>query len=91
MEHASRCAGEESPRSGDRPEVPAEHRPGTPAPIVERRLRDGTVHKVVKIFYDPVELSHKLAELGWSAAIELTDEGFIVGVATRDQAPPDNG
>jgi ubiquinone/menaquinone biosynthesis C-methylase UbiE len=49
--------------------------------VVPRRLRDGTIHKIVKIFYDSEELGHKLAVLGWSSEIELTTEGLLVGKA----------
>jgi SAM-dependent methyltransferase len=56
---------------------------GAAGPIVERRLRDGTVHRIVKVFHEPGELSRRLTELGWSADIELTDDGLIVGVVRR--------
>jgi SAM-dependent methyltransferase len=49
--------------------------------IAERRLRDGSVHTIVKVFYDADELARILAGLGWSAEVELTEEGFIVGAA----------
>ncbi len=52
------------------------------SPIVRRRLRDGTIHEIVKIFYDSGVLGRKLAGLGWSAEIEVTGEGLLVG--TRD-------
>ncbi len=41
--------------------------PGTP--MVQRQLRDGTAHKVVKMLYDPVDLADKLAAIGWRADI----------------------
>jgi SAM-dependent methyltransferase len=54
------------------------------AGAAERQLRDGSVHKIVKVFYAADELTRVLAGLGWSAEIELTDEGFIVGTARRE-------
>jgi SAM-dependent methyltransferase len=48
---------------------------------VERRLRDGSVHAIVKVFHDPGELTDALAAFGWAAEIDLTSEGYIVGTA----------
>jgi SAM-dependent methyltransferase len=48
--------------------------------LVRRRLRDGTVHRVVKIFWDPVELRARLQSLGWNARVESTGH-FIWGEA----------
>jgi SAM-dependent methyltransferase len=50
----------------------------------ERQLRDGSVHTIVKVFHEPEELARTLGGLGWSAEIELTDEGFIVGTARSE-------
>ena len=41
-------------------------------PAVWRRLRDGSQHRVVKVYYSPGELVVRLAELGWSAEIRQT-------------------
>jgi SAM-dependent methyltransferase len=54
------------------------------AGAAERQLRDGSVHKIVKVFHEPEELTRTLAGLGWSAEIELTDEGFIVCTARSE-------
>jgi ubiquinone/menaquinone biosynthesis C-methylase UbiE len=51
------------------------------SPVVQRRLRDGTIHEIVKIFYDSEKLGRKLAGLGWSTEIEQTGEGLLVGKA----------
>jgi hypothetical protein len=51
--------------------------------LSERRLRDGSVHRIVKVFHQPAELERKLADLGWAAKVRLTDGGFLVGVARR--------
>jgi SAM-dependent methyltransferase len=55
--------------------------PGQPAPTVWRRLRDGSQHRVVKVFYRPAELAARLAALGWSASIREVDVGVLVGTA----------
>ncbi len=59
------------------------------SPIVERRLRNGTIHEIVKIFYDPAELLGQLADLAWAADIELTSEGLLVGTARPEEAHAD--
>jgi demethylmenaquinone methyltransferase/2-methoxy-6-polyprenyl-1,4-benzoquinol methylase len=65
------ASSSEAPATGD---APAD---------VRRRLRDGSIHRIVKVFHGPAELAIALSELAWSAEIELTDEGFIVGIAQR--------
>jgi hypothetical protein len=37
--------------------------------MVERQLKDGTAHKVVKMLYDPRDLAERLAAIGWTADI----------------------
>ena len=53
------------------------------SPVVKRQLRDGTIHEIVKIFYEPEELRRMLVDLGWTANVDLTDEGLLVGSARR--------
>jgi ubiquinone/menaquinone biosynthesis C-methylase UbiE len=53
------------------------------SPVVKRQLRDGTIHEIVKIFYEPEELRRMLSDLGWTAEIDLADEGLLVGSARR--------
>jgi SAM-dependent methyltransferase len=50
-------------------------------PAVWRRLRDGSEHRVVKVFYKPGELAARLAELGWSAEIRESSTPLLVGTA----------
>ena len=50
---------------------------------VWRRLRDGSKHRVVKVYYSPGELTARLAELGWSAEIRETSTPLLVGTARR--------
>jgi SAM-dependent methyltransferase len=52
-----------------------------PTPTVWRRLRDGSEHRVVKVFYQPAELAARLAELGWSASVRETSVRLLVGAA----------
>jgi hypothetical protein len=53
------------------------------ATTVWRRLRDGSEHRVVKVYYTPGELAARLAELGWSADIRETSSPLLVGTAHR--------
>ena len=57
--------------------------PGQPTPAVWRRLRDGSEHRVVKVFYTPGQLTARLAELGWSAGVRETSTPLLVGTARR--------
>jgi demethylmenaquinone methyltransferase/2-methoxy-6-polyprenyl-1,4-benzoquinol methylase len=52
-------------------------------PAVWRPLRDGSEHRVVKVYYSPGELAARLAELGWSAEIRETSTPLLVGTARR--------
>jgi len=52
-------------------------------PAVWRPLRDGSEHRVVKVYYTPGQLTAKLAALGWSAAIRETSPPLLVGNARR--------
>ena len=52
-------------------------------PAVWRPLRDGSEHRVVKVYYTPGELTARLAELGWSADIRETSPPLLVGTARR--------
>ncbi len=56
---------------------------GQATPAVWRRLRDGSEHRVVKVFYSPAELTARLAELGWSAHIRETSTPLLIGTARR--------
>ena len=52
----------------------------TEGDIQQRRLSDGSVHRVVKVMYEPAELEAVLAGVGWTAAIEGI-RWFIYGSA----------
>jgi ubiquinone/menaquinone biosynthesis C-methylase UbiE len=59
------------------------------SPIVKRRLRNGTIHEIVKIFYDPDELLGKLGDLGWAGDIEVISEGLLIGTARPEEPAAD--
>jgi SAM-dependent methyltransferase len=61
--------------------------PDQVTPAVWRRLRDGSEHRVVKVYYSPAELAARLAELGWSAEIRETSTPLLVGTARRISDP----
>lgn len=43
---------------------------GSDVPLAIRRLRDGSTHRVVKIFWEPDALESRLRELGWAVTIQ---------------------
>lgn len=45
----------------------------------ERKLNDGRVYQVVKIFHEPMKLTKSVQNLGWSANIQSTTSHFIYG------------
>ncbi len=52
--------------------------------VVERRLEDGSTHRVVKVFWDPEDLQHRLAGLGWRANVRPSGADWFVGEASLD-------
>jgi SAM-dependent methyltransferase len=61
--------------------------PDQATPAVWRRMRDGSEHRVVKVYYSPAELAARLAELGWSASIHETSTPLLIGTARRTSDP----
>jgi SAM-dependent methyltransferase len=45
----------------------------------ERKLNDGRVYQVVKIFHEPVQLEKSLQDFGWTGQIQATANHFIYG------------
>jgi 2-polyprenyl-3-methyl-5-hydroxy-6-metoxy-1,4-benzoquinol methylase len=45
----------------------------------ERKLNDGRVYQVVKIFHEPIQLEKSLQDLGWSSDLHATSNHFIYG------------
>jgi demethylmenaquinone methyltransferase/2-methoxy-6-polyprenyl-1,4-benzoquinol methylase len=62
--------------------------PDQATPTVWRRLRDGSDHRVVKVFYSPAELAARLAELDWSASVRETGVPLLVGTARPRSSDP---
>jgi demethylmenaquinone methyltransferase/2-methoxy-6-polyprenyl-1,4-benzoquinol methylase len=56
---------------------------GAASSIIQRRLRDGSVHRAVKVPHTPIELENRLAELGWNIAVRSTKGPFFWGVGGR--------
>jgi SAM-dependent methyltransferase len=50
--------------------------------VQRRRLNDGSEHRVVKLFYEPDELTARLAAIGWRAELTGTPD-FIFGSVIR--------
>jgi len=67
----------------DRPAAAEEETyvPGS-AEVVERRLADGSVHRLVKLPRDASELSGRLARLGWRADVRPVPPGWLAGEAS---------
>jgi len=64
------------------PEAPEEKRrlgwtPGDHTML--RRLSDGREFRIVKVFYDPVELQAQLADLGWRFSVRTTKNHLLYG------------
>jgi 2-polyprenyl-3-methyl-5-hydroxy-6-metoxy-1,4-benzoquinol methylase len=44
-----------------------------------RRLADGREYRIIKRFYEPLQLQQQLAELGWKTTVHTTTSFFIYG------------
>lgn len=49
--------------------------------IIFRRLADGSVHRLVKVFVDPGQLSARLGQLGWQSRIRRDGPDWVIGEA----------
>ena len=60
--------------------IAAGNRLGTPQDTsVTRQLNDGRSFEIVKIFYDPDDLTRRLERLGWAAEVHTTEQFFLYG------------
>lgn len=50
--------------------------------VVIRKLEDGSVHRAIKIFWEPEELRSRLQALGWETRIQSTED-FLCGWGRR--------
>ena len=55
------------------------------ATTTTRKLNDGRVFEIVKVFYETGPLEARLAELGWQAQVARTEHYFLYGQAVRRQ------
>ncbi len=51
--------------------------------VAERRLSDGSTHRIVKTFLDPRDITTRLSELGWRADVATLGSGWVIGDASR--------
>ncbi len=52
---------------------------GEGSEVIQRTLRDGAAHRLVKVPYEPSELERRLAALGWSVRVSQTQGPFYWG------------
>jgi SAM-dependent methyltransferase len=50
--------------------------------VVRRRLNDGREFDIVKVFYDPAALEHRLLQRGWNGSVRTTGTFFLYGLMT---------
>jgi SAM-dependent methyltransferase len=50
--------------------------------VVRRRLNDGREFDIVKEFYDPADLEHRLLQRGWNGSVRTTGMFFLYGLMT---------
>lgn len=50
--------------------------------VVRRRLNDGREFDIVKVFYDPADLEHRLLQRGWNGSVQSTGMFFLYGSMT---------
>ena len=55
--------------------------------VVGRRVPDGTVHRLVKVFVDPPLLQARLDALGWSCELETDSIDWVIGRAWPRRRP----
>lgn len=55
--------------------------------VVERRLQDGSRHRLVKLVRDPQALTQQLTELGWHATVTRSGPDWLLGEARSALRP----
>lgn len=58
---------------------------------VERRLEDGSRHRIVKVPWEPVTLATRLGSIGWEVSVEPVDGPFYAGVGRLGGSSPASG
>lgn len=56
---------------------------GPSSAIVERRLEDGSRHRIVKVPWEPPALTARLTSIGWVVTVETVDGPFYAGAGGR--------
>ena len=56
---------------------------GEASSTIQRRLRDGTPHRLVKMAHTPERLERELAALGWNIQVQRTAGPFYWGMGAR--------
>jgi demethylmenaquinone methyltransferase/2-methoxy-6-polyprenyl-1,4-benzoquinol methylase len=63
-----------------------DHRLNAPqSTTVTRRLNDGRIFEIVKLFHEPAKLEARLRTLGWSVKVDSTGQYFLYGNARVDE------
>ena len=57
--------------------------PGAGSLVTERKLDDGRQFRIIKIFYAPEELQHRLEIAGWTGYVRTTGTYFMYGCVER--------
>jgi demethylmenaquinone methyltransferase/2-methoxy-6-polyprenyl-1,4-benzoquinol methylase len=68
----------------DNARTPAEMVYGEASFAIQRRLRDGTAHRAVKVSYQPAELTERLRRLGWLIGVTPLWGPFYYGSGAAD-------
>lgn len=63
--------------------IGSHHEPDHDGTFATRRLNDGREFRIVKLYYEPDELSARLRALGWRADVHTTPTYFLYGSAGR--------
>lgn len=56
---------------------------GEHSPVIQRRLLDGTAHRIVKVPYQPADLQQRLDRIGWRVEVQPTSGPFYWGSGNR--------
>lgn len=55
--------------------------------FVRRTLRDGSVHRIVKVFPTPENIVDAMTAHGLDGAVDVTNDRFLLGVGQRSRPP----
>jgi demethylmenaquinone methyltransferase/2-methoxy-6-polyprenyl-1,4-benzoquinol methylase len=66
--------------------APEELIEGDSSSTIQRRLRNGTAYRAIKVPYRPTDLEEQLARLGWHLTITQTSGSFYWGTGGRSRS-----